>query len=107
MKCYYLSDPEVTGYRKTMFLNWNDNGGFEISEQRLSDQVRVIKRNKYFADEELDEIGEGVKENEYVVHEEESEIEVIEVFPLEKRTGLNQGRLRDVYENQHIRLNKI
>ena len=60
MKCYFRSRPEARGYRKRMFNIWKETGGFDTSEQRLADQVRVIKKDNWFTLEELDELREQV-----------------------------------------------
>ena len=56
MECYYKSKLDETGYRQRMHNTWNENGGFDISETRLADQVRMIRRNKWFTPVELDEL---------------------------------------------------
>ena len=44
------------GYRQRMHKIWKQNGGFNITEQRLADQVKTIKNKAWFTSEELDEI---------------------------------------------------
>lgn len=66
MRCYYRSRPDEMGYRKRMHEMWKDQGGFEISEQRMADQVRTIKRKQWFTSEELDEIKECEKPSQGV-----------------------------------------
>ena len=46
---------------KRMKRNWDDKGLFQVSAQRLLDQVRVIKTNEYFSKVELEEIRRKVK----------------------------------------------
>ena len=46
MECYLRSQPEKRGYRKRMINIWKDNDMFEVSEQRLVDQLRQIKEKK-------------------------------------------------------------
>ena len=46
MKCYFMSVPSKRGYRRRMYGIWQDIGIFEITEQHLADQVRVIKSNE-------------------------------------------------------------
>ena len=43
MRCFYQSDPTRRGYRKQMIAIWREIGTFEITEQRLLDQARVIR----------------------------------------------------------------
>ena len=56
MECYYEGEPERRGFMKRMRTNWMDRGLFEVSAQRLLDQVRVIKTNEYLSKVELEEI---------------------------------------------------
>ena len=56
MRCFYKSDPSKRGYRKRMIAIWNDIGVFEITEQRLADQNRMIRTNGWLSNVELDEI---------------------------------------------------
>ena len=46
---------------RRMRRNWMDRGLFEVSTQRLLDQVRVTKTNEYFSRVELEEIRMQVK----------------------------------------------
>lgn len=43
MECCYKSELERRGFMKRMKRNWGDKGLFEVPEQRLLDQVRVIR----------------------------------------------------------------
>ena len=40
MECFIRSKPENRGYRRRMISIWQDRVMFEISEQRLADQVK-------------------------------------------------------------------
>ena len=60
MRCFYKSDPTRTGYRKQMIAIWRDIGTFEITEQRLVDQVRVIRANEWLTEVELQEIAKKI-----------------------------------------------
>ena len=60
MRCFYKSDPTRTGYRKQMIALWRDIGTFEITEQRLVDQVRVIRANEWLTEVELQEIAKKI-----------------------------------------------
>ena len=59
LHCYYSSEPGKIGYRKRMWESWKESGGFEISEQRMADQVRTILKKEWFTAEELEEIKRG------------------------------------------------
>ena len=62
MECYYLSKPvdesgrPVRGYRQRMHAVWKERGLPKITEQRLCDQARAIRKNEWFTSVELDEI---------------------------------------------------
>ena len=59
MKCYLKSDPTVRGYRQRMHKIWQELGLlglFELSEQKLAGQARVIKTNKWLSSVELEEL---------------------------------------------------
>jgi hypothetical protein len=60
MECYYSSEPNNIGYRQRMHRAWRERGHFQMDEQRMADQVRNIRKRKWFTDEELDEIKESV-----------------------------------------------
>ena len=56
MKCYYESKPDEMGYRKRLLDIWEGKGLFNVSEQRLCDQVRQIKKNGWLSQLQLEEI---------------------------------------------------
>ena len=56
MRCFYQSDPTSRGYRKQMIATWREIGTFEITEQRLVDQVRVTWTNEWLTERKLEEI---------------------------------------------------
>ena len=64
MRCFYQSDPTKRGYRKQMMKIWREVGVFEVIEQRLADQTRVIRTNGWLSEVELDEIQRKIKEEE-------------------------------------------
>ena len=45
MQCYLLSEPKTEGYRKGMLSLWLQQDMFWVSEQRLVDQAKTIRRN--------------------------------------------------------------
>ena len=75
MECYYEGEPDRRGFMKRMKRNWDDRGLFEVSAQRLLDQVRVIKTNEYFSKVEVEEIRRKVenRNNEEVQVSEEQD----------------------------------
>ena len=67
MRCLYQSDPTERGCRKQMMKIWREIGLFEITEQRLADQTRIIRTNGWFSEVELDKIKRKFKEGENMV----------------------------------------
>ena len=69
MECYYLSKPvneegkPVRGYRRRMHGIWKERGLFNVTEQRLCDQARMIRKNEWLTTMELEEIKRRVLEN--------------------------------------------
>ncbi|XP_011410066.1 PREDICTED: uncharacterized protein LOC105316682 [Amphimedon queenslandica] len=70
MECYDLSNPvdnngrSVRGYRKRMYESWKVRGGdLGISEQRLCDQVRAIRKNGWLSQVEIEKIRRKVTED--------------------------------------------
>ena len=62
MECYFLSNPKdengkpIQGYRKRMHNIWKERNLPIVTEQRLCDQARLIKKNEWFTVVELEEI---------------------------------------------------
>lgn len=59
MKCYLMSKSSKRGHR--MYDLWQEIGIFEITEQRLADQVRVIKGNEWLLKVEKEEIKRNIE----------------------------------------------
>ena len=55
MRCFYQSNP-TRRYRKRMIAIWGEIGYFEITEQKLVDQARVVRTNEWLTEVELEEI---------------------------------------------------
>ena len=56
MECYIKSIQEKRGYRQRMMKIWKEKEMFNVPEQSLGDQVRVILRSDWFTSIELEEI---------------------------------------------------
>ena len=62
MECYFLSMPvdeeskPVRGNRRRMLDIWKERYGTEITEQRLCDQARMIRKNESMTILELENI---------------------------------------------------
>ena len=69
MECYFLSKPvdengvPVRGYRKRMHRQWQERGMFQLTEQRLCDQARAMRKNHWLTEVELELIKRRVLEN--------------------------------------------
>ena len=46
MRCFYQSDSTRRRYQKRMINIWREMGAFQITEQRLIDQVKVVRTNE-------------------------------------------------------------
>ena len=47
MKCYFLSEPKIRGYRKHRLSLWLQKCMFWVSEQRSVDQANTIRGNSW------------------------------------------------------------
>ena len=62
MECFYRSKPfdidgkPIRGYRQRMMHEWRERGRFDITEQRLCDQARAIRKNEWLSELELENI---------------------------------------------------
>ena len=63
MECYFLINPvdendkPIRGYRRRrMHIIWNERQGLHVTEQRLFDQVRMIRKNGWLAELQLADI---------------------------------------------------
>ena len=56
MRCLDQSDPTKRGYLKETMNIWGVTGLFAITEQRLPDQTRIIRKNGWLSQVELDKI---------------------------------------------------
>ena len=61
-ECYFLSTPvdengkPIRGYRRRMHNIWKERQSLNITEQRLCDQARMIRKNDWLTAVELEEI---------------------------------------------------
>ena len=66
MECFNLSKPfsengkPQRGYRQRMHRIWNERGVFPVTEQRICDQARAIRKNGWLIDIELESIKQRV-----------------------------------------------
>ena len=70
MECYFLSRPldeygkPVRGYRRRMHNIWKERYRTEITEKRLCDQARMIRKNEWITKLELENIRRNVLQKE-------------------------------------------
>ena len=51
--CYFRSNPAKRGYRKRMIAIWTEFSRFKATNQRLTNQVTTITKNRWFSDLEI------------------------------------------------------
>ena len=66
MECYFKSEPTKRCYRKRMLQFWGELGVFEVKEQRIADQARAIKTNRWLTDIEIEEIKRAVSAGQHL-----------------------------------------
>ena len=75
MECYFLSKPvdeegkPVRGYRRRMHNIWNERQTLKVTEQRLCDQARIIRKNDWLTQVELDDIKQRLSTHEEMITE--------------------------------------
>ena len=75
MECFFRSKSfdddgkSIRGYRQQMMQEWEEHGVFEITEQRLCDQARPIRKNDWLSDLELEYIRRVIDAESEIVNE--------------------------------------
>ena len=75
MECFFGSksfdndDKSIRGYRQRMMQEWNEHGFSEITEQRLCDQARAIRKNGWLSDLELENIRRMIEAESGIVNQ--------------------------------------
>ena len=68
----------IRRYRQGMFREWRDRGLFESTEQRVCDQARAIRKNRWLSQLELEVIkrqeNQDTAENEAMVENEDASV---------------------------------
>ena len=66
VECYFLTEPvdesgkPIRGYRRRMYNTWKERQGFNITEQRLCDQARMIRKNEWLTTLDFEDIKKRV-----------------------------------------------
>ena len=107
MECFYQSRPfteegrPIRGYRQRMHRKWKERLLFPITEQRLCDQARMIRKNGWLTSVELEEIKRRVMQEE---DEAQGTLGVEANNEISGRDENNDGIYMNSDENiQHIR----
>ena len=69
IECWIKSEPSKRNYRRRMKKIWDEIGVFPVTEQRLADQARRIRVNKWLTDTDIEEIDGRCRD---IIHEEET-----------------------------------
>ena len=81
MECFFRSKPFdddvklIRGYRQRMMQEWKQHGVSEITEQRLCDQARAIRKNGWLSDLELEDIRRMIDAESEIVNESIEDVE--------------------------------
>ena len=86
MECFFSGKPfddggkPIRGYRQRLMQEWKEHGVSEITEQRLCDQARTIRKNGWLSDLEVENIrrmieAESETMNESIENMEENQTE--------------------------------
>ena len=81
MECFFRSKPfdydgkPIRGYRQRMMQEWKEHGVFELTEQRLCDQARAIRKNGWLSDLELENIWRMIEAESKIVNESMEDVE--------------------------------
>ena len=88
MECFFRSksfdddSKPIRGYRQRMMQEWKEHGVFEITEQRLCDQARAIRKNSWKMTEAESEI---VNESIEDVEEIQTERDIVRASEINQR----------------------
>ena len=81
MKCFFRSKPfdddckSIRGYMQRMMQEWKEHGVFEITEERLCDQARAVRKNWWLSDLELEIIRRMIEAESEIVNESIGDVE--------------------------------
>ena len=81
MECFFRSKTldddrkPIRGYRQRMMQEWKEHRVFEITEQRLCDQARAIRKNGWLSDLELENIRRMTEAESEIVNESIKDVE--------------------------------
>ena len=94
-ECCIKSEPSKRKYRQQMKKIWDEIGVFPVTEQRLADQARQIRVNKWLTDTEIEEIDRRCRD---IIHEEKTGDSTDNEGSREEE----QGAQRNGIDRQHV-----
>ena len=77
MECYFLTESKIRGYRKCMLSLWLQQGMLWVSEQRLVDQAKTIRRNSWMTELEIEQLQTKVTGGDSVIPAEARRVEAL------------------------------
>ena len=110
LECFFRSKTfdddgkPIRGYRQQMMQKWKEHGVFEITEKRLCDQPRAIKKNSWLSDLELENIRRMIEAESDVVNE---SIEDVEENQTERGIERTTERNEQIVDNSDETINNV
>ena len=110
MECFFRSKPidddgkSIRGYRQQMMQEWKEHGAFEITEQRLCDHARAIRKNGWFSDLELEKIRRMIEAESEIVNK---SIEGVEKNQTEKDIVRTSERNEQIGDDSDETINNV
>ena len=104
MECYFLSKPvdeegkPVRGYRRRMHSILNERQTLKVTEQQLCDQARIIRKNGWLTQVELDDIKQRLSTQEEMITEASHVVEEGNIVELTE-TVLEREPVATILEN--------
>ena len=77
-ECWIRSDPTKIKYRQRIKKAWDEIGAFLVTEQKLADQARQIRTNKWLTDMEIEETKRKLEQKNSKVEVQENVQEITE-----------------------------
>ena len=74
-KPFHDDDKPIRGYRQRLMQKWKEHGVFEITEKRLCDQAKAIRKNGWLSDLELENIRRMIEAESEIVNESIEDVE--------------------------------
>ena len=74
-KPFHDDDKPIRGYRQRLMQEWKEHGVFEITEKRLCDQAKAIRKNGWLSDLELENIRRMIEAESEIVNESIEDVE--------------------------------